>query len=333
MRILAGDIGGTKTDLAIFSSDRGPHNPIVSTTVRSADYPDLHSAAQAFLTSTGERVDAAVFGVAGPVVEGKAVGTNLPWALDETLLAQALQIERVKLLNDLQAIAHGVPHLEPEDIYTLNAGDPVAGGALAVVAPGTGLGMAFLTWQNGRYQAHPSEGGHASFSPNTELEIDLLQYLRQRYGHVSVERVCSGRWMINLYEFLRDRGHAQEPAWLRERLATAEDPTPIIVNAAFEPERPCEICRMTVEMFVRILGAAAGNLALTVLATGGVYLAGGMPPHLLPALKEGSFMEAFRSKGRLSYLVERIPVYVVLNPQLGLLGAAAYGLERLTYSE
>ncbi len=327
--LLAGDTGGTKIDLAIYSTSEGLDQPLAATTVRSVDYPDLESAAGAFLASEGVRADEAVFGVAGPVVQGRATGTNLPWSLDEASLARALGVRRVTLINDLQAIANAMPNLHSQDLQTLNEGTPQLGGTLAVVAPGTGMGQAYLVCENGRYRPMPSEGGHSSFSPNTDLEVELLRYLRKRYPHVSVERVCSGRWMVNLYEFLRDEGHASEPAWLAEELAAAEDPTPVIVTAGLDGERSCEICRKTVEMFVRILGAAAGNLALTVMATGGVYLSGGVSYRLREAIANGPFMEAFQSKGRLSYLVEMMPVHLVTHPQPGLLGAAAFGLERL----
>jgi glucokinase len=328
--LLAGDIGGTKTDLAIYSARGGPHGPVVKTTVRTADYPNLESAANPFLREAGIQVEAAAFGVAGPVVEGKVTGTNLPWSLDESVLRPALGCASVTLLNDLQAIANAVPFLQSDDLLTLNAADPVDGGVLAVVAPGTGLGEAFLTMEQGRYRAHPSEGGHASFSPNSDLEVGLLMFLRRRYAHVSAERVCSGRWMINLYEFLRDEGKVSPPDWLEAELADAEDPTPVLVAAGLNAGRHCEIARQVLELFVRILGGEAGNLALTVMATGGVYLGGGMPPRLLPAITPGALMQAFQSKGRLSYIVEDIPVHVILQPQAGLLGAAAFGLEGMT---
>lgn len=326
MILLAGDIGGTKIDFAVYSQEMGLGKPLAEATVRSADYPGLESAAVEFVASAGAHIDQAVFGVAGPVVQGRVTGTNLPWELDERSLAQALGVQSVTLLNDLQAIANAVPRLPAEYLSTINAGQVQPGGALAVVAPGTGMGQAFLTWENGRYRAHPSEGGHTSFGPNSDLEMALLAFMRRRYGHVSVERVCSGRWMPGLYEFLRDEGHAPESPWLAEQIAAAEDPTPIIVGAGLDRDRPCELCRMAVDLFVRILGAAAGNLGLTVMATGGVYLAGGMSPRLLPALLKGSFLKAFTSKGRLSYLVERMPVHVVTHPQPGLYGAAAFGL-------
>lgn len=328
MNLLAGDIGGTKADLAIYSTDQGLDHPLAATTVRSADYPDLETAAREFVTASNIPISEAVFGVAGPVVQGRATGTNLPWVLDEGRLAKALGVRRATLLNDLLAIANAVPHLLPEHLQTLNQGEPQPDGALAVVAPGTGMGQAFMTWDGDRYRPHPSEGGHSSFCPNSDLQVELLVYLRQRYKHVSVERVCSGRWMISLYEFLRDERHAPEPAWLAERLAAADDPTPVIVGNALDTDNACELCRQTVELFVRILASAAGNLALTVMATGGVYLAGGMPLRLLSFLTQASFTEAFAAKGRLSYLVEQMPVHVVMHPQAGLYGAAAFGLDR-----
>jgi glucokinase len=327
--LIAGDIGGTKTDLAIYSQSEGLHAPLRQASVRSADYPSLETAALDFLAGGEYAVDAAVFGVAGPVVEGRATGANLPWMMDEGVIASVLGVGRVKLLNDLQAIANAVPFLNAEDLMTLNPGVPAPGGTLAVVAPGTGLGEAFLIMQDGHYVAHPSEGGHASFSPNSDREVALLSYLRRRYGHVSSERVCSGRWLINLYEFLRDEGHAIEPEWLAERIAAAADPTPVIVQAGLDEGRPCGIARMVLETFASILGGEAGNLALTVMATGGVYLGGGMPPRVLPAIRAGGLIQAFQSKGRLSYIVEAIPVHVILNARAGLMGAAGYGLENL----
>ncbi|NLT73078.1 MAG: glucokinase [Chloroflexi bacterium] len=327
--LLAGDIGGTKTDLAVYSLAGGPHSPLLATTVRSADYPNLEAAAKAFVSDSRLTVDAAAFGVAGPVVDGRVIGTNLPWSLDQSLLQAAIPCERVTLLNDLQAIANAVPFLEGDDIYTLSAGDPDPHGPLAVVAPGTGLGEAFLTFEGRHYRAHPSEGGHASFSPNSDLEVGLLAYLRRRYDHVSAERVCSGRWMINLFEYLRDEGRAEVPGWLAERLAAAEDPTPILVQAGLEDEPACPIARAVLDLFCQILGGEAGNLALTVMATGGVYLGGGMPPRLLSIITSGGLLDAFRSKGRLSYIVEQIPVHVIMQPRAGLMGAAAYGLDHL----
>ena len=324
--LLAGDIGATKTVLGIFSAKAGPRVPLAEATFPSARYPSLEALVREFLGQSGQTVDRASFGVAGPVVSGRAAITNLPWAIDEARLRAALRLTSVRVVNDLDAVARAVPLLEQADKCQLTAGEPVAGGAIAVIAPGTGLGEAFLTWGGSGYRAHPSEGGHADFAPTDARQMDLLRYLQQRFGHVSYERVCSGRGLPNLYAFLKDSGVAPEPGWLAEQLAGAPDPTPVIANAALA-QVPCDLCVATLEMFVSILGAEAGNLALKVLATGGVYLGGGMPPHLLPFLKGEGFMRAFRGKGRFADLLGRVPVHVILTPRVGLFGAAAHGLE------
>lgn len=325
--LLAGDIGGTKTTLAIIASDAGIRHPLAQATFASQAYTSLTQLAGEFLRQSGYRVDSACFGVAGPVVEGRASVTNLPWEIEVAELSRSLGIATVQLINDLQAVATAIPHLEARDIHTLNSGRPVEGAAIAVIAPGTGLGEGFLTWDatHGRYQAQPSEGGHASFAPSNALEDGLLHYLRERYGHVSYERVCSGIGMRNIYEYLKVRGHAEEPPWLAARLAGAEDPNPIIVEAALDATQPCPLCVLTLDTFVSILGNEAGNLALKVLATGGVYLAGGIPPRILPALEKG-FLQAFCHKGRFAELLSQVPVHVITNPKVALFGAACYGL-------
>jgi len=325
--LLAGDIGGTKTTLAIIAPDAGMRHPLAQATFASQAYASLTQLAGEFLRQTGYRVDSACFGVAGPVVAGRASVTNLPWEVEAAELSRSLGIATVHLINDLQAIATAIPHLEAKDIHTLNPGRPVEQAAIAVIAPGTGLGEGFLIWDatRGRYQAQPSEGGHASFAPSNALEDGLLHYLRERYGHVSYERVCSGIGMRNIYQYLKASGQAEEPPWLAERLACVEDPNPIIVEAALDATRPCPLCALTVDVFVSILGNEAGNLALKVLATGGVYLAGGIPPRILPALEKG-FLTAFRHKGRFAELLSQVPVHVITHPRVALLGAACYGL-------
>jgi glucokinase len=325
--LLAGDIGGTKTTLAVFSPEAGPRAPLAEATFRSAEYPSLETLAREFLSQVDSKVDRASFGVAGPVASGRAVATNLPWAIDETQLRATLNLSSVRLLNDLTALAHAVPFLESTDLHTLNEGRPVPGGAIAVIAPGTGLGEAFLTWDGSRYHPHPSEGGHADFAPTNALELGLLGHLQDRHGHVSYERVCSGRGLPSIYAYLRDSGRATEPAWLTEQLAAVDDPAPVIVNAALDEDRPCELCAATLGMFASILGAEAGNLALKVLASGGVYLGGGIPPRILPALESEQFLQAFHYKGRFSDLLMQIPVHVILDPKVALLGAACHGLE------
>lgn len=323
--LVAGDIGGTKTDLALFSKETGPRRPLAEASFPSSQYPSLEATVREFLRQAGQPVTIGSFGVAGPVVGGRAKVTNLPWIVDAEELKRELDLEAVSLWNDLETIAAAVPILEPSDLYTLNQGEPAPQGAIAVIAPGTGLGEAYLTWDCGRYQARPSEGGHADFAPTDSLQIDLLKYLMDRYGHVSNERVCSGIGIPAIYDCLKENGYAEEPPWMAERLAGAADPTPVIVSAALDKQNPCDLCAKTLDTFISILAAEAANLSLKVLGTGGVYLAGGIPPRILPALTNGRFMRAFTHKGRMSDLTARMPVHVVLNPRVGLLGAARLG--------
>jgi glucokinase len=331
--LLAGDIGGTKTTLAIYSTEKGPGAPLSKATFRSADYPSLEAVAQVFMRQIGPAsgglaapsVDRACFGVSGPVVMGRATITNLPWVMDESDLAAALNVKAVRLLNDLESIAMAVPIIEADKLQTLNPGVAVAEGSIAVIAPGTGLGEAYLTWDGMRYRAHACEGGHADFAPTNEIEIGLLHYLLHRFEHVSYERVCSGIGLPNLYHYIRDSGYADEPAWLSESLSAAADQAPVIVKAALEAKPGSELCVATLNLFVSILGSEAGNLALKLGALGGVYLAGGIPHRILPALAGGRFMKAFRLKGRLSNILASVPVHVILDPEAGLSGAAHYG--------
>lgn len=324
--LLAGDIGGTKTNLGIYSTDAGPRVPVARATFPSARFPSLEALVQTFLDGVSLPVERASFGVAGPVVRGAAKITNLPWVMEESHLAETLNLRSVRLLNDLAAIAHGVPHLEKDDVCTLNAGHPDAHGTLAVIAPGTGLGEAFMTWDGDHYRVHNSEGGHSDFAPVGPLQIGLLSYLEERFDHVSFEWVCSGIGIPNIYAYLRDSGFAEEPRWLAERLSAAADPTPVIVTAALDGSDPT-LCATAVETFVSILAAETGNLALKVMATGGVYLGGGIPPRMVSLLQSDLFMRAFRHKGRFAALLQDVPVHVILHPEIALLGAAYHGLE------
>lgn len=327
--ILIGDIGGTKTILAVFSAEAGPHTPLAERSFPSANYRSLEDIVREYLTTVTMPIEGACFGVAGPVFAGRARITNLPWVIEASNLKSTFSWRYVHLLNDLESVGYAIPVLESDDIYTLSAGKHVLGGPIAVLAAGTGLGEAFLIYEAGRYVAHASEGSHVSFGPIDQMQINLLDFMRKQKGfhHVSYERVCSGGLGIpNLYEFLRDTGFATEPAWLAERLANSEDPTPVIVKAAQDPNDPCTLCSATLELFVTILGAEAGNLALKVLSTGGIYLGGGISPRILPSLKQPVFLEALRDKGRFRMTLTDMPVHVILNPKAGLLGAAAYGL-------
>ncbi len=325
--LLAGDIGGTKTTLAVFTRQDELKSPLLERTFSSHAYPSLEAIVEEFLAQAGCRPEYAAFGVAGPVVGGRAQITNLSWVIDEAHLQAKFAFSSVHLLNDLEAIAEGVPILERGDLEMLHKGQAVQGGTIAVIAPGTGLGEAFLTWNGSRYEGHASEGGHTNFGPLNELQLEMLRYLMKRFDHVSYERVCSGSGFPNIYTFLKENGYGQEPDWLAEKLASAKDLTPVLVNAALDETRPCEICRMALEIFVSILGSEAGNLALKVMATGGLYLGGGIPPRILPLLRTELFARPFFDKGRLSDVLDEVPIYVILNPKVGLLGAACHALE------
>ncbi len=324
--VLAGDLGGTNTRLAIVSSDRGPRRPLARRDFRSREHESLEELVSAFLSPLRLPVDRAAFGVAGPVVHGRATITNLPWVIDTARLQAALDLSSLVLVNDVQALAYALRVLDVEDLRTLNRGDPVPSGTMAVIAPGTGLGEAFVIWEGQQCHAYASEGGHTDFGPTDSRQAGLLQYLHTRFDHISYERVCAGQGISSIYAYLKESGVAEEPRWLAERLEAADDPTPIIVAAALH-ERVSVLCRMTLEMFAAVLAAEAGNLALKVLALGGVYLGGGIPRRILPVLEQPQFMTAFQRKGRLAPLLARIPVHVIVNSDAGLLGAAAYGLD------
>ena len=323
--LLAGDIGGTKTALAVYSAERGPRAPLAQCQFPSTKYASLAVMVREFLAGTGLTVDAASFAVAGPVIRGSARVTNLSWNLNEAELAAELDLESVGLLNDLEAIGEAVPRLNSSELHSLNPGETVAGGAIAVIGPGTGLGEAFLIWNGDGYRAFPSEGGHASFAPRNELEAGLLAHLNRKYDHVSVERVCSGPGLHNIYQFLRDSNHAPESPEIERALVAAEYAAPVISGAALRSD-PDPLCHASLQLFVSLLGSEAGNLALKVLSLGGVYLAGGIPPRILPALREGHFLRAFTAKGRMDQLLRRMPVWVVAL-EAALLGAALRGLE------
>jgi len=328
--ILAGDIGGTKTALGIYSHEKGMKSPLFLKTFPSANYTNLEAIVTEFCASFNFEIEKAAFGVAGPVSGGKAKITNLPWIIDKDQLANTLGTSAIALLNDLEAIAWSIPSLEKNDLHALNDhGNAVQGGTIAIIAPGTGLGEAFLVWDGSRYLAYGSEGGHADLAPTNELEIELLRYLMQRYEHVSYERACSGIGIPNIYTFFRDSGRQEEPEWLAKELANAKDPTPHIISFALEKASKCAICEATLDMFISLLGSEAGNMALKILPTGGVYLGGGIPPRILPALQKGLFMKKFLQKGRMSDLLLNMPIHVIVNKDTALAGAAYYGLEIL----
>jgi glucokinase len=323
--LLAGDIGGTKTMLALFSPELGPYKPLEKAIFSSANYESLDEIVQSYLSGKTMEIHSASFGIAGPVEQDRVQTTNLPWVIEANALSRDLGDAPVSLLNDLQAIASAIPHLRPSDLETLNVGSPSPYGAIGVIAPGTGLGEAFLIWDGKRYRAYPSEGGHANFSPANPLELEMLNYLMPLLGHVSCERVCSGMGVPNIYNFMRDFHGLSEPGWLQEALTAAADPTPVIFKTAAESQ--VEICTRTVEMFIDILASEGGNLALKTLATGGIYLAGGIPPRIVSQLKASAFINTFSNKGRFEDLLVRIPVHVIVHPEVALLGAACHALD------
>lgn len=327
--LLAGDLGTTKTDLAIFADESSLRSPMVAARCASAAYPSLQAMCQDFLARAGQKVAAACFDVACPVKDGHAAITNLPWCVDAQELRTTLGLTCVELLNDLQAITHAIPLLGPEDLHTLDDGVPLARSTRAVIAPGTGLGEAFATWDGSGYRAHPSEGGHADFAPANDDQGELLRFLRARFGHVSSERVCSGIGIPNIYDYLTQSSFATEDPVVAAAFAAAPDRARFILDTAFDPNGPPVVCRETLRWFVSILGAEAGNLALKVLATGGIYLAGGIPARILPALENPDFLEAVRRKGRFAPLLEQVPVHTIINTRVALMGAASYGFRML----
>ena len=326
--LIAGDIGGTKTLLALYDPAQGPRRPVAQDEFPSARYEGLESMVEEFLGRHRARAHAACFDVAGPVIDGRAQLTNLPWILEEKALCSRLGLERATLLNDLQAIAHAVPHLQADELHTIKPGRAQPQGAKAVIAPGTGLGEAFLVWDGSEYMACPSEGGHADFAPGDELQAELLRFMRGRFARVGYERLCSGMGLPNIYDFLRESGRATPSPELAAKLEKAPDRTPLIVEAALREPNGDALCALTLRSFVSILGAEAGNLALKVLATGGVYVGGGIAPRILPRLEDGVFAQAFVNKGRFAGMLEGVPVHVIVA-RAALIGAAIYGLRQM----
>jgi glucokinase len=348
--ILAGDVGGTKVHLALYSNEGGRLKVVRERRFAAHEFASLDAVVERFLsggedgtkatteilTPAGQNdvvvqrgeIAAACFGCPGPVRDGRLKLTNLPWTLDARELARSLATEHVFLINDLEANGYGVPELAPERVFTLHAGDAAAVGHRGLIAAGTGLGEALLIWDGTAHRPIASEGGHCDFAARTDREIALLEYLRRRLGgRVSWERVVSGPGIQNIYAFLRDEEKIDEPAWLRERMAS-DDPNAVI--GACAEDGSSALCRETMQTFAAAYGAEAGNIALKVLATGGMYLGGGIAPKILKTLASGGFMQAFLDKGRLSPLLESIPVRVILDESCALLGTAAYAEARAT---
>jgi glucokinase len=325
---LAGDIGGTKTVLALFEPAGDGLNLVMDAVYPSQAFATFDAILAGFLGTAGaagSSIRAGCLGVAGAIVDGRARTTNLPWMLDERVLSTTIGGGRIRLLNDLEAAAFGMLFLKPDELEVLQPNGTVTTaqrGNVGVIAAGTGLGEAILYWDGRHHHPIASEGGHGDFGPHTDLEIDLLRSLRDRFGgHVSYERVLSGPGIHNIYQFLRDRGDHPEPSWLAERLRTG-DPNATIAELALAGDEP--LCVAAVDLFCRIYGAEAGNLALRCVAIGGVYVGGGIAPKLLPILRKGDFLKGFNEKGRFTEFLRKIEVKVALNPRAPLLGAAHY---------
>jgi glucokinase len=317
--LLAGDVGGTKTSLGLFDESRPGTPRVAQARVASREAGSLEAAVDEFLGAHGRpRIDAACFGVAGVVVDGRVAATNLPWQLDERDLVRAIPTRRVRLLNDLEAAGYGVLLLRPAELAELQPGQPREGNKV-LIAAGTGLGQALLIWQQGHHHVVASEGGHGDFAPGDELQARLLAHLRREHGHVSYEHVLSGPGLVAVYRFLRHDGPA-EPAWLTAELSE-DDQAKVISEAALERRDP--VCAAALDLFVSVYGAEAGNLALKAVAVGGVIVGGGIAPKILSALSEGAFIRAFRDKGRMAKLMADIPVRVALNVETSVLGAAS----------
>lgn len=327
--ILAGDIGGTHARLAFFDVADGYFRLVAASVFPSREYAGLDEIVSKFVDSSAVHPDAACFGVAGPVRNGRVLASNLPWVVESKRLADELKLKQAIVINDLEANAWGIATLDAQDLVPLNQiqenqirgnqvqTNPV--GNQAVIAAGTGLGEAGMYWDGSKHHIFACEGGHTDFAPRNELEIELLRYLSARYEHVSYERIVSGPGLVNVFHFFRDTGRGQEPQWLSDEMSHA-DPAAAISRAALDGK--CPLAEQALDLFVSIYAAEAGNLALKLMATGGVYLGGGIAPKLLPKLTGPLFMQAFVSKGRMQPLLEAMPVRVIVNDNAALMGAA-----------
>ncbi len=329
--ILAGDVGGTKTNLGLFERAGDGLRLVRSDKFHSPDFPGLSAVIHAFLGAgpAGSQpvgsIEAACFGIPGPVSDNRASTPNLAWVVDGPAISADIRVERLALINDLVATAEGIPLLKPGEVAVLHEGSPEPLGNRVLIAAGTGLGMSQLPRIGDRWVPVPSEGGHADYPPRTEDEIDLLRYLREHFGRVSAERVVSGPGLFNLYNFLRDARKLPETPQVRSALGRGEDPAKVIGEAALAAgPHGCDLCSRALDMLVAAYGALAGNLALLGTATGGVYLGGGIAPKILPRLTLGPFLQAFTAKGRFVPYLKKVPVRVILNDQAALLGAARH---------
>ena len=325
--ILAGDIGGTHTRIALFEEAASKLKIVLERVYPSREHKGLDEILSLFLTNESATINLACFGVAGPVLHDQVSTPNLPWTVQALELAKRIGIPKVWLINDLMAHASGVDDLAPEDFVALNKMEPQEGNA-ALIAAGTGLGEAGIYWDGSRRRPFPCEGGHCDFAPRNDVEVALLQYLLKKFGRVSYERVVSGQGLRNIYDFLRDSGRATEPAWLQQEMQNAADPAAVISEHGLQGKAP--ICESALDIFLSVYGAEAGNLALKMMATAGVFVSGGIAAKILPKLVNGAFLQSFVTKGRLQPVLEAIPVKVIVNDRVGLIGAARYAVEHGT---
>lgn len=319
--ILAGDIGGTNTRLALFKEEAGRLVLLEEQIYPSRNHGNLEEIVDVFLRGRPCVADTACFGIAGPVLQGRAAAANLPWVVDSAHLSHQTNIPSVWLINDLQAHAYGISDLPGSDLITLNAGK-VATGNAALIAAGTGLGEAGMFWDGSEHHAFAGEGGHADFAPANDLEAALHGFLMKKFGHVSCERVLSGPGIKNIYDFLVQAKIKEEPQWLKQELEHAADPVAVISEHALHATS--EICEAALDIFVGAYGSEAGNLALRLMAVGGIYISGGIAAKIMPVMKKPLFMKAFVNKGRMEPLLMEVPVEVIVNDRIGLFGAARY---------
>ena len=326
--IVAGDIGGTKTSIALYEKSAEGLKRVHQELFASQGFADFSDVVEQFLAGVSlSRVDAAAFGIAGPVIEGKCHTTNLPWMITTEALQKQLQTENIKLLNDLEATAYGMLCLEEDQFVSLNPNGMQKKANRAVIAAGTGLGEAMLYWDGSSFHPIGSEGGHCDFAPLTRQQDQLLKWLRNRYpSHVSIERILSGPGIFTLYQFLSESGFAPSASFMEE-LPEGTDPSAMVSKGALEYKDP--LCMETLRLFAEIYGAEAGNLALKTLSLGGVYIGGGIAPKILPFLTDNVFLEAFTAKGRFETLLREIDVQVAMNSETALLGSANYAADHL----
>ncbi|MEE3233868.1 MAG: glucokinase [Candidatus Latescibacterota bacterium] len=321
--IFAGDVGGTKSYLGLFKTALEGPELLSQTRYETRSFPDIVQLLQAFLSENDLLPERIVLGVPGPVRQLPVKAVNLPWLIDPDQIKNQLGIPTINLLNDLEATSYGTQALTGKDLCTLNDGTVDREGNVAVIAAGTGLGEGGLAWSGNHYTAIASEGGHSTFSPSSDLHYELGAYLKKKFGHVSWERVISGPGLASIYEFLRSREPDHEPSWMKEALTKENDPSNTIARVGLNED--CKLASDALNLFADLYGCEAGNLALKLMSTGGLFLGGGIAPKLLPRLNNGIFMQSFLNKGRMKQALESIPIHVVLNDKAALLGAAWWG--------